>query len=163
MADLLTQTEYANRRGCKKPHINRLVKAGIIRLVNGRIDPEQADRAIADSQDPSRAEFRRGKGRPATQESQPSENSVTAAKINQIRVATALKNLVLKEKIGTLAIATGVETKGFEAAQQVKDGLFNISDRLSPLLAAEPDEIKIRNMLNVEFMEICEGLADAIK
>lgn len=163
MAKLLTQTEYAKHRGCKQPYINRLVKAGIIQLVRGRIDPEQADRAIADNEDPSRAEFRRGKGRPAKQDLQPSENSVTAAKINQIRIATALKNLILKEKIGTLVIATGVETKGFEAAQQLKDGLFNISDRLSPLLAAEPDEIKIRNMLNVEFMELCEGLADAIK
>ena len=163
MAELLTQTEYAQRRGCKQPHVNRLVKAGIIQLVQGRIDPEQADRAIADSEDPSRAEFRRGKGRPATQGTQPSETSVTAAKIRQINIATALKNLILKEKIGTLVIADVERTKGFEAAQQVKDGLFNIVDRLSPLLAAETDEVRIRDMLSAEFMELCEGLANAIK
>jgi len=161
MNKLMTQTEYAKHRGCNQSHINRLIKKGIIKLIKGRIDPAQADRAILENEDPSRAEFRRGGGRLATQE--PSENSVTAAKVNQIKVATALKNFILKEKIGVLVLANAEKTKGYETAQQVKDGMDNIRDRLTPLLAAETDEHKIRKMLDEEFVELCEGLANGIE
>lgn len=51
---LLTQMEYARRRGWSKQYINQLVKQGRIQLANGRIDPVAADAALAGTRDPSR-------------------------------------------------------------------------------------------------------------
>ena len=51
---LLTQKEYARRRGWSKQYVHQLVKQGRIPFVNGRIDPAAADAALAGSRDPSR-------------------------------------------------------------------------------------------------------------
>jgi len=53
-AGLLTQKEYARRRGWSKQYVHQLVKQGRIPFVNGRIDPAAADAALAGSRDPSR-------------------------------------------------------------------------------------------------------------
>lgn len=52
--NLLTQKEYARRRGWSKQYVNQLVKQGRIELLNGRIDPVAADVALAGARDPSR-------------------------------------------------------------------------------------------------------------
>ena len=50
---LLTQKEYADRKGWSKQYVNQLVKKGRIPLKDGRIDPEVADAALAKSRDPA--------------------------------------------------------------------------------------------------------------
>ncbi len=50
---LLTQAAFAKKIGVSAPRVNHLVSAGIIKLVNGKVDPEQALKAIATSSHPS--------------------------------------------------------------------------------------------------------------
>jgi hypothetical protein len=52
---LLSQKDYADARGWSKQYVNQLIKKGRIHLVDGQIDPEQADRALGRTRDPSRA------------------------------------------------------------------------------------------------------------
>ena len=41
----ISQSEYARRRGVSRQYVSRLVKEGVIRLKNGKVDPAQADAA----------------------------------------------------------------------------------------------------------------------
>ncbi len=52
-SQLISQKEYADRRGWSKQYVNQLVKKGRIPLQGGRIDPEVADSALARSRDPA--------------------------------------------------------------------------------------------------------------
>ncbi len=58
--ELISQAEYARRRGVKPPTINNYVKTGVIKLYKAPkskkklVDPAQADAAIAEYNDPSR-------------------------------------------------------------------------------------------------------------
>jgi hypothetical protein len=44
---LLTQKQYAERRGCRPQYINKLVRGGRIELHDGKINPREADAALA--------------------------------------------------------------------------------------------------------------------
>ena len=52
---LVSQKDYADARGWSKQYVNQLVKKGRIHLVDGLIDPQQADRALGRTRDPARA------------------------------------------------------------------------------------------------------------
>ena len=66
--------------------------------------------------------------------------------------------LELKEKEGELIEVAVVENEAFTAGKKVKDGLSNIPDRISPLLAAESDKNAIYRMLTTEFNQVLEFL-----
>jgi phage terminase Nu1 subunit (DNA packaging protein) len=69
-----------------------------------------------------------------------------------------LAELDLAEKEGELIQVSTVENEAFTAGKKVKDGLSNISDRISPLLAAESDKNKIYRMLTSEINQVLEFL-----
>jgi hypothetical protein len=52
---LKSQKDYAEARGWSEQHVNQLVRNGRIVLVNGQIDPRQADQALGQTKDPTRA------------------------------------------------------------------------------------------------------------
>ena len=49
----ISQSEYARQRGVSRQYVSRLVKEGVIRLKNGKVDPAQADAALAARRDKS--------------------------------------------------------------------------------------------------------------
>ena len=66
--------------------------------------------------------------------------------------------LDLSEKEGELIQVATVESEAFTAGKKVKDGLSNIPDRISPLLAAESDKNVIYRMLTTEINQVLEFL-----
>jgi hypothetical protein len=54
MARLLSQKEYATRKGVSPQYVNKLVREGKIQLVDGRIDAKKADAALKVFQRPGR-------------------------------------------------------------------------------------------------------------
>ncbi len=50
---LLSQSEFAKRQGWSRQYVGKLVRSGKITLVNGKIDPEQAQAAIKAQSEPS--------------------------------------------------------------------------------------------------------------
>ena len=52
MAELITQAEYARRRGCSKVAVHKAIKTGKIALVDGLIDEAAADAAWERNRDP---------------------------------------------------------------------------------------------------------------
>ncbi len=63
MSKLLTQAAFAKQIKVSPSRINHLVKAGIINLVVGKVNPEQALDAIAKAEHPS---YAKGPGRPVS-------------------------------------------------------------------------------------------------
>jgi len=53
--EMITRAEYARRRGVTKQYIGQAVKRGRIRLVDGMIDPLEADRILDTLKDPTRS------------------------------------------------------------------------------------------------------------
>ncbi|MBF0108748.1 MAG: hypothetical protein HQL76_06195 [Magnetococcales bacterium] len=51
----ISQSEWARRQGFSRQYVSKLVKSGIIRLVNGQIDTDQAESALAATREPARA------------------------------------------------------------------------------------------------------------
>jgi hypothetical protein len=57
---LLSQAEWARRAGFSRQYANKLVRRGVVRLVDGRVDPAQAAAALAALRQPARPERRTG-------------------------------------------------------------------------------------------------------
>ena len=148
MQNLMSQAAYARHRGVKPPTVHRYVKKGIILLVGKRVDQIQADKALEETSDPA-YDGPSSKGKISYIEAR-TKKEIARARLNELAV---------QEKEGTLVIQDDEREKGYAAAQKVKDSLFNIADRLAPLLAVENGETKIRGILMKEFTAICTELS----
>lgn len=87
---LISQSEYARQKGVSRQRINNLVSSGIINLVNGKVDPLQADGAIMGQSDPARDDYRKMKGRPVdagTGAGSPYRQAATAEKYWKAKLA----------------------------------------------------------------------------
>ena len=62
---LITQAEWARRHGFSRQYVSRLVVRGAVRLVDGKIDPAQADAALAALRQPAKPLRRSGQPSPA--------------------------------------------------------------------------------------------------
>jgi phage terminase Nu1 subunit (DNA packaging protein) len=77
--------------------------------------------------------------------------------ITEQAAASKLKRLELE---GRLIDRETVRRTVFEKTRVARNAILGLAERLPPLLAAEPSEVKIRDMLQVEFRRILDELAD---
>ncbi len=75
------------------------------------------------------------------------------------RYKAALMKLELDEKTEKLIDAEKVKAAAFAESRTVRDALLNIPDRVSPILAAEKDQMKIAEILTREIRAALEELA----
>lgn len=157
----ITQTEYAKRRGVSGSTINTMVKSGIIKLTARKlIDPVQADKALADTVDLTRPSSKLRMTTTGVVASQdPARGTIVYWRRVDLQLRASLRQLEHDERIGKLVLQEDELAKGYEAAKRVRDGLWQMIDRLSALLAGESDENKVRDMLVHEVTQVCEELA----
>ena len=159
---LLSQSEFARRQGWSRQYVGKLVKSGKIKLVNGKIDPEQAQAAIKAQSEPSselRAKPRSGSVLPsAPTDSRQAVDFVTARTMREAFKAKMVK-MEYEEKAGKLTDASKVKADAFRAGRIVRDSLLGIPDRLSDVLAAEEDPVKVRQLLMEELESILHELS----
>ncbi len=175
----ISQSEYARRRGVSRQYVSRLVKEGVIRLRNGKVDPAQADAALAARRDPARPMRRKTAGpkaqgapRTSTQDVPVSVDAATLSgsaggDLPKMLLKTRIKSELEKGKLleikarveaGKYVDADEVKVAAFNKARVVRDGLLNIPDRLAALLAAESDEHKVHELLASEIRAALEEL-----
>jgi hypothetical protein len=82
-------------------------------------------------------------------------------KVRADRADALRKEMELKKELGQLVEVAEVRASGFKIGRQIRDGMLNIPDRLSTLLAAETDPKQIHAMLVTEIRQVLEVLADA--
>lgn len=97
MVKTVSQSEYARQRGVTPGYINKLVKYGVLKLQDGKIDPVRADADI-------KAYAAQLHDTPGPKGSNPSANddSLAAWRKKELQVKTAIRRLELEESTGKL-------------------------------------------------------------
>ncbi len=75
MSKLLTQKDYAVRRGVSKQYIGELVRKGVLPLKNGLIDPDMADAILEARREPARPQRRAQSDQPLVDGYKPLETA----------------------------------------------------------------------------------------
>lgn len=130
------------------------MQSGVIQLVDGLVDVEQADSAIAALRDPSQPQRRK--------------NTSDVTELSTLLLKTRIKNEMergkllearAKAEIGELVSVEDVKVAAFNKARIVRDSLMNIPDRLASLLASIDDAHKIHEVLLQEIRTALEELS----
>lgn len=177
--ELISLREYARRRGVSHMAVQRAVNSGRISTVNGKIDPEQADREWRENTDQSKPRNRiTGSPKHARIPGEPSEpmgfgapddnhgGNGTATGYAKARAArelylAQLAKIELDRQRGTLVRADEVRIGAFNMARKARDQLMALPERVAAILAATQDSIEVQRILEEEIERICQEIADA--
>ncbi len=173
-SQLISQAEYARRRGVSRQYVGQMVAKGVIRLSNRKVDPDQADAALASVREPARPERKTTSktGATPTPEVHTSETPSLphSGDLPTLLLKTRIKSEVEKAKLleikarveaGKYVDADEVKAAAFNSARVVRDALLNIPERLAAVLAAENDESRIHALLHTEIRSALEDLSGA--
>jgi DNA-binding transcriptional regulator YhcF (GntR family) len=176
---LVSQREYARRRGVSHVSVQRAVKSGRISTATGKIDPARADREWRTNTDRSKPRNRiTGRPKHARAQGEPSEpmdlddahephgGNGTATGYAKARAArelyqAQLVKLELDRQRGTLVRADQVRVAAFNSARNARDQLMALPHRVAAILAATEDTAEVKRILEEEIEKICLGLSDA--
>lgn len=177
--ELISQREYARRRGISNVSVHRAVVSGRISTVDGKIDPAVADREWAENTDPGKPRNRitgspkhtRSSGEPPQPMPLASADGSAGGAIITTGYARAraarelyqaqLLKLDLEERDKTLVRADMVRIAAFNMARKTRDQLIALPERLATILAATTDPTEVQRILEDETERICEELSDA--
>ena len=163
----VSQTEYAEMRNMTRQNVSKHVLAGVITsLPNGNIDPEAADKEMAEKLDPS---FRREKKTNTnTSAEQPDKKSSASTgsfhdeKQKNLKIKTALSMMDLKKRAGELVNTKEVKKAYYNKITAVARKLQKVADKVSVEVAMESDRLKCRKIIYNEIKASVEdfGLND---
>lgn len=146
---LLSQTEYADRRGCTQQYISKLIKQGRITLVNGRIDPDLADKQIEQSADPLHPKNR--------QQNQAAEEKFLHAQAACLINDTKLRKLNIEINQGKWLLKSDARKIGFDNGRIIRDRLLAIYEQYTPQLnnpkTCQEAEVQMRQEVQKLFTE----------
>jgi len=162
---LVSQAEYARRRGVSRQYVGQMVAKGVIRLTGRKVDTDQADAALAAVKEPARSERRRKV--PAAVPDVPTLPQA-GGDLPTLLLRTRIKSEVEKAKLleikarveaGKYVDADDVKLAAFNKAREVRDSLLNIPERLAAVLAAEGDERRVHQIMDAEIRAALEELS----
>ena len=160
--ELISRAEYARRKGVAARTIGKYCQRKIIPLHDNLIDPEEADRELAKI-----LIMPLGSGRVRANgmscESSNGErliNSYSEARTAEKQLRVELLELDLQLKKGEMVLTKDVELAAFNAARETRDRMLNIPDRISAIVAAESDEIKVRDIIIEQIENELRSIAD---
>lgn len=96
MVKTVSQSEYARQRGVTPGYINKLVKQGVLKLQDGKLDPVQADEDLKGYA----AQLHDSPGPKAT--GQQDNDSLASWRKRELQVKTAIRQIQLDEDRGKL-------------------------------------------------------------
>lgn len=166
MGELVSQRAFAKLMGVSQPAVNKAIKSGRIKLINGKIDPDQAARAWEANTDKAQQRGHGKAGAPAEPEGrQPgTDDGATVPEYSRSRQIIAafearIAQIDYQEKVGKLVSADEVRLKAFNGARRARDLLMAIADRISPILAATEDQFEVHRLLSDEIRLVCEEIS----
>lgn len=125
MTNNISQAAYAKQRGVTPARINHLISKGVIILVNGKVDPDQADAAIEAAANPA---YSKTLGRPAKDRG-PSNYADAAAREKHFKALLA--ELDFKEREGELVDANDLRHELATVFTVVKTSLRSIPAKVA--------------------------------
>lgn len=139
---LITQAEYARQKGVSPARISHLVSKGVIKLVDGFVDPTAADAAIAAAAHPGYAKVL---GRP-TKDNTP--GSYAEAATAEKHFKALLAELDLRERQGELVNAADMQHELARLFVNLKTRLRSIPSKSAQTIA----HIKMSGLSGRELM-----------
>lgn len=158
---LISQAEFSRQIGVSKPYIHKLVKKGIIKLRNGKVDTEQAMEAMKANADPANLlrEENPPEVIPAGGNAAGSVDFITARTMREA-FKEKLAKLEYEEKSKKLTDASKVRNDAFKAGRIIRDELLAIPDRLADVLAAEDDPGSVRQIIFEELEKVLQRISE---
>ena len=170
--ELITQAEYARRRGVAKSAVAKAVKEGRITLIDGKIDPAVADiqwaqntRARADAGRPASEQAERVGDAPqaANNASQAPDSASTAKDDYQaLRVRREMAAVEREERenakeAGLLVSRTAARTGVFDAFRALRDEILSAPQRAAPGVVGLGDTRDIERVFTEELRKAFEN------
>ena len=157
---LISQAEWARRQGFSKQYVGKLIKLGKIKLTDGKIEEYTANAELESQRNVDLPQHRKGGGTYFVQDD-----------IHKLLVKTKLKNEIEKGKLlearvkaetGELVPIDEVRSTFYAKGRIVRDGILNIPDRISSLLATIDNASQIHEILTQELRTVLEELSNAV-
>ena len=154
---LISQSEWARRQGFSKQYVGKLIKQGKIHLIDGMIDEYTANAELEMKRNIDLPRQRKNLGSYFVQDD-----------MHNLLIKTKLKNEIekgklieaeVKEKLGELVSMAEVNRVFYAKAKAVRDGILNVPDRISALLASINDPAEIHKTLTKELRQVLEELS----
>ena len=176
----MSQRRYAARIGVSHVYIGRLIRQGKLPAdEHGKVDPVEADAALAAMREPARPQRRAGPAKTSSGDAAAVGNNAIAdgpvpvpfrsgGDLPTLLLKTRIKSEVERAKLleikarveaGKYVDADDVRVAAFNKARVVRDGLLNIPDRLSAVLATESDPARVHELLAAEIRTALEELS----
>ena len=160
--ELITQSEYARRRGCTEGAVRRAVRDGRISLIDGRVDPVAADaqwarntRVRAGSRSTDDANLQ-GSGPPSRGRADEDDDGYWASKARREKAEANLAELKLAEQMGELVRAADVRASLARSMAGLREALLQMPARVVPLLVADPSPAAMDALLRAEVTRALE-------
>lgn len=160
----ITQQAYAKRRGVSKQYIGKLVREGVLPLVDGKINPAQADAILDARREPARSTHQQKQAVQvpgSTRQLSPLDLPTLLLKTRIKSESEKAKLLEIKAKVesGKFVDVDEVKSVAFRRGRTVRDNLLAIPDRLDAVLAAESDRRRVHKILTDELTRVLEELS----
>lgn len=123
MNKMITQAAYARQRGVSPARISHLITKGVIVLIGGKVNPEQADAAIEKAANPA---YTKTLGRPAKDRG---PNNYAEAAMREKHFKALLAELDLKEREASLVNAEDLRRELAKLFTDVKSRLRAIPSK----------------------------------
>jgi hypothetical protein len=150
---LVSLRQYAKHRGVSHTAVEKAVKQGRVKLTDGKVDVEVADRDRSRNSSPVNAP--KPQSRTATGGDGPASGPTYAQSraVRELYLAR-LARIEFEERAAKLVSRDEVTVAAFTKARTVRDNLLNIPDRLAAMLAAEADPAQVHQILSEEIRKV---------
>lgn len=154
---LTSQRGYARSRkarglpGGTHKAVADAIAAGRIKLVNGKIDPEQADATWQARTDPAK--------QPSGKQRAPEAEDFFQARARKEVALANLREMDAAKRRSETLNATEVQAGWCEIVQNVRNRLLLIPDKVAPRVAVLSDVLECREVVRREIYDVLNALA----
>lgn len=159
---MLTQSEYAAHRGVSRPAVCQAIKAGRIKLVNGKLDRDATDvmwAARSTVRTTTKADSK-GSAAPPPEQATGAVPDYFIERARRERAEADIAEMKAAEISKQLVRVEDVRRQWEKIAVQLRESIMQLPDRLAPLIEQRPFAF-IRNTLESELRRALLALDDA--
>ncbi len=162
---LLSQSAYARKRGCSKQYVSLKVKDGTVKLLDGLVDSDAADKALTLAADPQKQYMGRVNAKQKGVAYQPPDDDEDSSPLAKYAKAKAdrenwlagIARLDYQTQNSELIPANDVEAVWCRIVVAVKNAFLAIPDRLQQMLTLS---VADRDVIDAEIRLALEKLAN---
>jgi hypothetical protein len=165
--ELITRKEYARRKGVAPRTIGKYIQQGLIPLHDNKVDPIEADMCLSEvlveplgsGNNPTNTGKKKSVPEAINDGEGARPGTFIHARTREKEIKVEMLELDLQLKKGEMVLTKDVKVAAFTAAREVRDRMLNIPDRIAAIVAAETDEIKVRNIIMTQIEQELESLS----